>query len=92
MNRRRKWDLWTSLALCLLALLTLFFIYPCVRLLWEAFYVEGTGFTMKAFIKFFSKKFYYKTILNSFKVSAAVMAVEMVSRSRISPTRITSGS
>ena len=78
MNRRRKWDLWTSLALCLLALLTLFFIYPCVRLLWEAFYVEGTGFTMKAFIKFFSKKFYYKTILNSFKVSAAVMLISLL--------------
>ena len=78
MNRRRKWDLWTSLALCLLALLTLFFIYPCIRLLWEAFFVEGTGFTMKAFVKFFSKKFYYKTILNSFKVSAAVMFISLL--------------
>lgn len=78
MNRRRKWDLWTGLALALLALLTLFFIYPCIRLLWEAFYTEKTGFTLKAFIKFFSKKYYYSTILNSFKVSAAVMLISLL--------------
>jgi len=77
-NRRRKWDLWTSLALALLALLIVFFIYPCVRLLWEAFYTDKTGFTLKAFIKFFSKKYYYSTILNSFKVSAAVMLISLL--------------
>lgn len=78
MKARRRRDVWTVLTLMLLLLFILFFIYPCVRLLWEAFYTEKTGFTLKAFAKFFSKKFYYSTILNSFKVSAAVMALSLL--------------
>ena len=66
MKTKRRRDIWTVLGLVLLLLFVVFFIYPCIRLLWEAFYTEKTGFTMKAFTKFFSKKYYYSTILNSF--------------------------
>ena len=78
MKTKRRRDIWTVLGLVLLLLFVIFFIYPCIRLLWEAFYTEKTGFTMKAFTKFFSKKYYYSTILNSFKVSAAVMAISLL--------------
>lgn len=78
MKSKRRWDIWTALGLGLLLLFALFFIYPCVRLLWEAFYTEKTGFTMKAFVKFFSKKYYYATILNSFKVSGAVTVISLL--------------
>ena len=78
MKTKRRRDIWTVLGLVLLLLFVVFFIYPCIRLLWEAFYTEKTGFTMKAFTKFFSKKYYYSTILNSFKVSAAVMAISLL--------------
>lgn len=78
MKEKRRWDIWTFLAIALLLFLGIFFIYPCVRLLWEAFYTAETGFTMKAFVKFFSKKYYYSTILNSFKVSASVMLVSLL--------------
>ena len=78
MKAKRRWDIWTALGLGLLLLFALFFIYPCVRLLWEAFYTEKTGFTMKAFVKFFSKKYYYATILNSFKVSGAVTVISLL--------------
>lgn len=78
MKAKRRRDIWTVLVLALLALFVIFFIYPCVRLLWEAFYTEKTGFTFKAFQKFFAKKYYYSTILNSFKVSAAVMLISLL--------------
>ena len=78
MKTKRRRDIWTVLGLVLLLLFVVLFIYPCIRLLWEAFYTEKTGFTMKAFTKFFSKKYYYSTILNSFKVSAAVMLISLL--------------
>ncbi|MEG0144589.1 MAG: iron ABC transporter permease, partial [Clostridia bacterium] len=59
-------------------LFLLFFIYPCVRLMWEAFYTKETGFTLRAFQKFFGKSYYWNTILNSFKVSGAVMAIALL--------------
>lgn len=78
MKAKRRWDIWTFLGLALLVLFGIFFIYPCVRLLWEAFYTAESGFTLQAFVKFFSKKYYYNTILNSFKVSATVMLVSLL--------------
>ncbi len=78
MSRKHKLDLWTGLGLTILLLFGVFFIYPCIRLLWEAFYTVEDGFTMQAFVKFFSKKYYYKTILNSFKVSGAVMLISLL--------------
>lgn len=78
MKAKRRWDIWTFLGLALLVLFGIFFIYPCVRLLWEAFYTTEAGFTLQAFVKFFSKKYYYNTILNSFKVSATVMLVSLL--------------
>ena len=78
MKTKRRHEIWTYLVWGLLALFLIFFIYPCVRLLWEAFYTEKSGFTLNAFVKFFSKKYYYSTILNSFKVSAAVMLISLL--------------
>ncbi len=74
-QRREIWN-WISIALLLLFLV--FFIYPCIRLLWNAFYTEADGFTVKSFVKFFKKSYYYSTILNSFKVSLAVMAISLL--------------
>ena len=78
MRSRKKYDMWNWIAVALLLLFLLFFIYPCVRLMWEAFYTQKDGFTIKAFAKFFSKSYYTKTIGNSFKVSGAVMMICLV--------------
>jgi len=75
MKPGKKMDLWNWISIGLLLLFLLFFIYPCFRLMWEAFYTEKDGFTLKAFVKFFSKSYYTSTILNSFKVSGAVMGI-----------------
>ena len=71
----KKNEVWTWISVALLLLFLLFFIYPCIRLMWEAFYTEKDGLTLKAFVKFFSKSYYTNTIMNSFKVSFSVMAI-----------------
>jgi iron(III) transport system permease protein len=75
---RNKRDIWNWISISLILFFLLFFIYPCTRLLWAAFHTEQEGFTLKAFIKFFGKSYYYNTILNSFKVSGAVMLLSLL--------------
>jgi iron(III) transport system permease protein len=75
---RNKREIWNWVSVVLLLLFLLFFIYPCVRLMWAAFYTKQTGFSLQAFSKFFGKSYYYSTILNSFKVSGAVMLLSLL--------------
>ena len=74
---RKRFEVWNYLAIALLVLFVLFFIYPSARLMWEAFYTEKDGLTLGAFAKFFEKSYYWSTILNSFKVSGAVMLISL---------------
>ena len=78
MRQRRKFEIWTVISILLLACFLLFFVYPICTLLRQAFVNEGGKFTMENFVKFFSKKYYYGTILNSFKVSICVTVVSLI--------------
>lgn len=78
MRQRRKFEIWSVISILLLACFLLFFVYPICTLLRQAFVNEGGKFTMENFVKFFSKKYYYGTILNSFKVSICVTIVSLV--------------
>ncbi len=64
----RKKDVWTLISWIVLGIFILFFIYPLVNLLRQAFF-DTNGFTMKNFAEFFSRPYYTNTIKNSFKVS-----------------------
>ena len=64
----RKKDVWTLISWIVLGIFILFFIYPLVNLLRQAFF-DANGFTMKNFAEFFSRPYYTNTIKNSFKVS-----------------------
>ena len=72
-TKRRKFEIWSVISLFLLAAFLLFFVYPICTLLRQAFVSEGGSFTLANFAKFFSKKYYYGTILNSFKVSIGTL-------------------
>lgn len=78
MRQRRKFEVWSVISILLLACFLLFFVYPICTLLRQAFVNEGGKFTMENFVKFFSKKYYYGTILNSFKVSICVTIVSLI--------------
>ena len=75
--RRRKFEIWSIISILLFLAFLLFFIYPICTLLKQAFTTEDAGFTLDNFVKFFSKPYYYNTILNSFKVSIAVAVVSL---------------
>ncbi len=78
MRQRRNFEIWSVISILLLACFLLFFVYPICTLLRQAFVNEGGKFTMENFVKFFSKKYYYGTILNSFKVSICVTIVSLI--------------
>ena len=76
-QKRRKFEVWSAISIALLLAFLLFFVYPICTLLKQAFTTSESAFTFDNFIKFFSKPYYYNTILNSFKVSIAVMLVSL---------------
>ncbi len=69
----KRLDLWGMVTLLVLALYGIFLIYPLFNLLIQAVVDKDTGkFTLVYFIRFFSKPYYFNTLLNSFKVTFGV--------------------
>jgi len=67
---REKLDVWSLVTLLILGLYGLFLIYPLLNLLGQSVIDKSTGkFTLSYFYKFFSKPYYFNTLLNSFKVT-----------------------
>ena len=64
----KRFNVWTALTLILLALFLLFVIYPIGMLIVKSLFVGGKV-ALSYFVKFFSKKYYWVTLVNSFKVT-----------------------
>lgn len=63
-------NIWTTLTLIILAIFALFIVYPLVLILYKSFINPISGnISLSYFIKFFSRKIYWSTLLNSFKVT-----------------------
>lgn len=78
-NKKSKINLWSSSTLGLLTLYTIFLIIPLLLLLSDSFIDSKTGaFTLANFQRFFSKKYYYSTLFNSFKISIVITFVAVV--------------
>lgn len=75
---RLRFDFWTFVTIGILAAFALFLIYPLISLFADGFQTETTNeFTLYNFIRFFSKKFYYRTILNSLKLTTCVTVLSL---------------
>ena len=69
----KRLDVWSLVTLMVLGLYALFLIFPLLNLLVQAVVDKQTGrFTLAYFVKFFSKPYYFNTLLNSFKVTFSV--------------------
>ena len=80
MRQNSKWfrlDVWGWTTIVILLLYALFLLYPLSLLLKMAF-SDGVHFTLENFAKFFSRKYYSITLLNSFKVSIAATIASVV--------------
>lgn len=64
----KRFNIWTALTLILLALFLLFVIYPIGMLIVKSLFVGGKV-DLSYFVKFFSKRYYWVTLVNSFKVT-----------------------
>lgn len=71
-NNKFRLDIWGIITLCMIAVYALFLIYPMAHLIQQSVIDGDTGqLTMANFSKFFSKSYYFNTLINSFKVSLA---------------------
>lgn len=72
-KRKPQFDFCAIVTIGILAVFALFLICPLISLFVDGFLEEGTGaFTMANFTKFFGKKFYYRSLLNSLKLTVCV--------------------
>ena len=74
MNKAKmKWDFWSVMTLVIMGIFTLFLVYPLLSLFASGFKDTETGaFTLANFARFFQKKYYYQSMINSFKVTVCV--------------------
>ena len=70
-------DIWKAVSIGILCLYALFLIYPLFKLLYNAFFLNGS-FTTQYFQSFFSQKYYVKSIFNSLKVSVCATALSLI--------------
>lgn len=71
--RTKKRDIWTVVSIVILVLYGIFLLYPLLTLLSKSVMDPETGkFTMAYFNRFFERKYYYSSILNSMKVTITV--------------------
>lgn len=75
---KKKLNIWLVLALAILALFLIFVVYPIGLILYKSILMEDGTISFSYFAKFFSKKFYWSTLVNSFKVTIASTLVSAV--------------
>src|SRR5574344_1660811 len=72
-KRPFRWDFWTGITLLVILSFLLFLIYPLFSLFVSAFQDADTGaFTLENFYRFFERKYYYQSMINSFTVTSCV--------------------
>lgn len=66
----KKPDIWKGLTFLLLAFFILFVVYPLFLILYQSVVSPEThALTFDYFTRFFARKFYWSTLVNSFKVT-----------------------
>jgi len=73
--KEKKLNIWSVSTFVILALAILFIIYPLVLILYKSV-ISGSGnLSFAYFTKFFQKKYYWSTLINSFKVTIVATAI-----------------
>ncbi len=74
---KKNFDVWRVVSIGVLALYILFLLFPLYKLLYNAFFNNGT-FTLEQFQSFFSQSYYVKSIFNSLKVSICATLLSLI--------------
>ena len=68
--KQKHSPIWTFLALLVLAIFLIFVVYPLVLIMYKSVVNPAdNSFTLANFTRFFTRKYYTNTLLNSFKVT-----------------------
>ncbi|WP_302280251.1 ABC transporter permease [Brachyspira pilosicoli] len=79
MNKKFKIDFWTYITLIIALIFALFLVYPLFSLFISSFKDPETGvWTLDNFLRFFSRKYYYQALINSFSVTICVTILAIV--------------
>lgn len=75
---KRRLSIWLIITLAILGLFIIFVVFPIVLVLYKSVLMEDGSISFSYFTKFFSKKFYWSTLVNSFKVTIASTLVSAI--------------
>ena len=78
MGKNKKFELWTVLSIVFFLLFILILVYPMFGILKQAVYDAEGNLTLGNFTKFFEKKYYTNTIVNSFKSTICVTVISLI--------------
>lgn len=75
----KRWDFWKIVTVVILLIFLLFLVYPMVSMFVKGFQDPETGaWTLKHYQKFFHKRYYYRALINSFKVTFSVTILSVL--------------
>ena len=77
-EKNRKFEVWTVMSIVFFLLFLLILVYPLFGILKQSLYDKDGVLTFANFTKFFAKKYYTNTIINSFKVTITVTFVSLL--------------
>ncbi len=75
---KKRLSIWLIITLAILGLFIVFVVFPIVLILYKSVLMEDGSISFVYFAKFFSKKFYWSTLVNSFKVTIASTLVSAI--------------
>ncbi len=77
-RKRTRLEVWNLIGFSILALYILFLVFPLFNVLKASFVGEDGSFSTIYFKKFFSQKYYFSTLINSFKISVVVTFFSLI--------------
>lgn len=78
MTGSKRLNMWMVLAFIILVQFMIFVVYPLGLVLYKSVLMEDGSISFAYFVKFFTKKFYWSTLINSFKVTIASTIVSAI--------------
>ncbi len=72
-TKKIRFDFWNLITICVICTFAMFLVYPLLTLFAGGFKDTETGaFTFANYARFFSRKYYFSALLNSFKLTFCV--------------------
>lgn len=79
LKNKIKFDFWTIVTVIIILVFALFLMYPLASLFLNSFREEASNaFTWDNFIRFFSKKYFYRSLFNSLKLTFWVTVLTLL--------------